>query len=218
MTDGSKAVVKRAFISVLVIVLSLTILRAFLNWIIFAVIVYAAVQLFNRKRAFYKGVKTYWSTLPGAPDWQTLFLQNCGEPNLQFLLVPARLEASLDALDTSKECPQYLLLARLLELAHDDGDRQREPGDMTHRQSRARGVSEGVRAYGIFLAHVHAMPASMPRLYNFKFFYRATAHLRSPSRPLCMLPRPQATPVSLISSSRSSPPTLFTRWPFRNSM
>ena len=31
------------------------------------------------------------------------FLQNCGEPNLQFLLVPARLEASLDALDTSKD-------------------------------------------------------------------------------------------------------------------
>ena len=26
------------------------------------------VQLFNRKRAFYKGVKTYWSTLPGAPE------------------------------------------------------------------------------------------------------------------------------------------------------
>ena len=49
MTDGSKAVVKRACISVLVIILSLTILRAFLNWIIFAVIVYAAVQLFNRK-------------------------------------------------------------------------------------------------------------------------------------------------------------------------
>ena len=49
MTDGSKAVVKRACISVLVIILSLTILRAFLNWIIFAVIVYAAVQLFNHK-------------------------------------------------------------------------------------------------------------------------------------------------------------------------
>ena len=49
MTDGSKAVVKRAFLSILVIILSLTILRAFLNWIIFAVIVYAAVQLFNRK-------------------------------------------------------------------------------------------------------------------------------------------------------------------------
>ena len=31
------------------------------------------------------------------------FLQNCGEPNLQFLLVPARLEASLDALDTSRD-------------------------------------------------------------------------------------------------------------------
>ena len=31
------------------------------------------------------------------------FLQNCGEPNLQFLLVPARLEASLEALDTSKD-------------------------------------------------------------------------------------------------------------------
>jgi hypothetical protein len=26
------------------------------------------VQLFNKKRAFYKGVKTYWSTLPGAPE------------------------------------------------------------------------------------------------------------------------------------------------------
>ena len=31
------------------------------------------------------------------------FLKDCGEPNLQFLLVPARLEASLDALDTSKD-------------------------------------------------------------------------------------------------------------------
>ena len=49
MTDGSKAVVKRAAISVLLIVLSLTILRAFFNWIIIAVIVYAALQLFNRK-------------------------------------------------------------------------------------------------------------------------------------------------------------------------
>ena len=49
MTDGSKAVVKRAAISVLLIILSLTILRAFLNWIILAVIIYAALQLFNRK-------------------------------------------------------------------------------------------------------------------------------------------------------------------------
>ena len=49
MTDGSKAIVKRAAISVLLIILSLTILRAFLNWIIIAVIIYAALQLFNRK-------------------------------------------------------------------------------------------------------------------------------------------------------------------------
>ena len=49
MTDGSKAIVKRAAISVLVIILSLTILRAFLNWIILAVIIYAALKLFNRK-------------------------------------------------------------------------------------------------------------------------------------------------------------------------
>jgi len=49
MNDGSKAIFKRAAVSVLVIVLSLTILRAFLNWIIIAVIVYAALQLFNRK-------------------------------------------------------------------------------------------------------------------------------------------------------------------------
>ena len=49
MTDGSKAIVKRAAISVLLIILSLTMLRAFLNWIIFAVIIYAALQLFNRK-------------------------------------------------------------------------------------------------------------------------------------------------------------------------
>ena len=49
MTDGSKAIVKRAAISVLVIFLSLAILRAFLNYIIFAVIIYAALQLFNRK-------------------------------------------------------------------------------------------------------------------------------------------------------------------------
>ena len=49
MTDGSKAIVKRAAISVLVIFLSLTILRAFLNYIILAVIIYAALQLFNRK-------------------------------------------------------------------------------------------------------------------------------------------------------------------------
>jgi len=33
----------------------------------------------------------------------TSFLETCGEPNLQFLLVPARLEASLDALDTSRD-------------------------------------------------------------------------------------------------------------------
>jgi Ca2+-binding EF-hand superfamily protein len=31
------------------------------------------------------------------------FLETCGEENLQFLLVPDRLEASLDALDTSKD-------------------------------------------------------------------------------------------------------------------
>ena len=31
------------------------------------------------------------------------FLETCGEENLQFLLVPERLEASLDALDTSKD-------------------------------------------------------------------------------------------------------------------
>ena len=31
------------------------------------------------------------------------FLKTCGEENLQFLLVPERLEASLDALDTSKD-------------------------------------------------------------------------------------------------------------------
>ena len=49
MTNGSKAIVKRAAISVLLIILSLTILRAFLNWIIIAVIIYAALQLFNRK-------------------------------------------------------------------------------------------------------------------------------------------------------------------------
>ena len=49
MTDGSKAIVKRAAISVLIIFLSLTILRAFLNYIILAVIIYAALKLFNRK-------------------------------------------------------------------------------------------------------------------------------------------------------------------------
>ncbi|QNJ14452.1 putative membrane protein [Synechococcus sp. A18-46.1] len=49
MTDGSKAIVKRAAISALVIFLSLTILRAFFNYIILAVIIYAALQLFNRK-------------------------------------------------------------------------------------------------------------------------------------------------------------------------
>jgi hypothetical protein len=49
MTDGSKAIVKRAAISVLVIFLSLTILRVFLNYIILAVIIFAALQLFNRK-------------------------------------------------------------------------------------------------------------------------------------------------------------------------
>ena len=49
MTDGSKAIVKRDAISVLVIFLSLTILRAFLNYIILAVIIYAALKLFNRK-------------------------------------------------------------------------------------------------------------------------------------------------------------------------
>ena len=49
MTDGSKAIVTRAAISVFLIILSLTILRAFLNWIIIAVIIYAALQLFSRK-------------------------------------------------------------------------------------------------------------------------------------------------------------------------
>ena len=49
MTDVSKAIVKRAAISVLIIFLSLTILRAFLNYIILAVIIYAALKLFNRK-------------------------------------------------------------------------------------------------------------------------------------------------------------------------
>ena len=49
MTDGSKAIVKRAAISVLAIFLSLTLLRAFLNYILLAVIIYAALQLFSRK-------------------------------------------------------------------------------------------------------------------------------------------------------------------------
>ena len=49
MTNGSKAVVKRAAISLLLIVASLTILRAFFNWIILAMIVYVTLQLFNRK-------------------------------------------------------------------------------------------------------------------------------------------------------------------------
>ena len=30
------------------------------------------------------------------------FLRNCGEPNLQFLLIPKRLKKSLEALDTDK--------------------------------------------------------------------------------------------------------------------
>ena len=51
MTDGTKAVVKKAAISVFLIILSLTILRAFHNWIIIAVIIYAALQYFNRKQA-----------------------------------------------------------------------------------------------------------------------------------------------------------------------
>ena len=49
MTDGTKAVVKKAAISAFLIILSLTILRAFLNWIIIAVIIYAALQFFSRK-------------------------------------------------------------------------------------------------------------------------------------------------------------------------
>ena len=49
MTDGTKGVVKKAAISAFLIILSLTILRAFLNWIIIAVIIYAALQFFNRK-------------------------------------------------------------------------------------------------------------------------------------------------------------------------
>ena len=49
MTDGTKAVVKKAAFSAFLIILSLTILRAFLNWIIIAVIIYAALQFFNRK-------------------------------------------------------------------------------------------------------------------------------------------------------------------------
>ena len=47
MTDGTKAVVKKAAISVFLIIIRLTILRAFLNWIIIAVIIYAALQFFN---------------------------------------------------------------------------------------------------------------------------------------------------------------------------
>ena len=51
MTDGSKAIVKRAAISVLLIVLSLTILRAFLNWIIIAMIIYAALNSSTASRS-----------------------------------------------------------------------------------------------------------------------------------------------------------------------
>ena len=49
MTDGTKAVVRKAAISVFLIIISLTILRAFLNWIIIALIIYAALKFFNRK-------------------------------------------------------------------------------------------------------------------------------------------------------------------------
>ncbi len=42
---------RKAAISVFLIILRLTILRAFLNWIIIAVIIYAALQFFNRKQA-----------------------------------------------------------------------------------------------------------------------------------------------------------------------
>jgi len=51
MTDATKAVVKKADFSAFLIILSLTILRAFLNWIIIAVIIYAALQFLNRKQA-----------------------------------------------------------------------------------------------------------------------------------------------------------------------
>ena len=37
------------------------------------------VQLFNRKRAFYKGVKTYWSTLPGAPEVRAARIEQFGD-------------------------------------------------------------------------------------------------------------------------------------------
>ena len=49
MADGTKAVVKKGAFSAFLIILSLTILRALLNWIIIAVIIYAALQFFNRK-------------------------------------------------------------------------------------------------------------------------------------------------------------------------
>ena len=42
---------RKAAISVFLIILSLTILRAFHNWIIIAVIIYAALQFFNCKQA-----------------------------------------------------------------------------------------------------------------------------------------------------------------------
>ena len=36
------------------------------------------------------------------PQEVITFLNDCGNPNLQYLLVPARLEAALEALDTDR--------------------------------------------------------------------------------------------------------------------
>ena len=89
------------------------------------------------------------------------FLVNCGNPNLQYLLVPARLEAALAELDTDRsgevDLPEWYCARRpvlclrvschptgfVLTRRHTQGGRHRE-----RPQEQARGQEEGARGGG----------------------------------------------------------------------
>ena len=82
------------------------------------------------------------------------FLVNCGNPHLQYLLVPARLEAALAELDTDRsgevDLPEWRgrrVVARFRRRAHrfvpTQGGRHRE-----RPQEQARGQEEGARGGG----------------------------------------------------------------------
>ncbi|WP_353292439.1 hypothetical protein [Synechococcus sp. M16CYN] len=49
MTDGSKSIIRNAVVSALVIFIGLTVFRAFFNWIVLAMIIWAGWKFLNRK-------------------------------------------------------------------------------------------------------------------------------------------------------------------------